>query len=189
LLFAGAPWIAGKFKASGETVYLVSEKLEEAEAAATRLTSGTSLPAKSVAPANAHANVKSMISCFFSVIVMLWFRPHICSWYRMTMPKLPLSTDIHRMPVLLKLRLPLSTDIGNAKPSTWGYRAPKPVTLARLAPKMRILLSSTPTSPLVFDRTQNNQAFHVDTAAGGGRSSASRRRMSANTANSLLVGY
>jgi hypothetical protein len=27
-------------------------------------------------------------------------------------------------------------------------------------------------SPFVFDRTQNNQAFHVDTAAGDGRSSA-----------------
>jgi hypothetical protein len=35
-------------------------------------------------------------------------------------------------------------------------------------------------SPLVFDRTQNNQALHVDTAAGGGRSSAISRRISAN---------
>ena len=33
---------------------------------------------------------------------------------------------------------------------------------------MRILLSSRRTSPLVFDRTQNNLALHVDTAAGGG---------------------
>ena len=32
---------------------------------------------------------------------------------------------------------------------------------------MWILLSSKRTSPLVFDRTQNNQALHVDTAAGG----------------------
>ncbi len=42
-------------------------------------------------------------------------------------------SDIHRMPVLLKLRLPHSTDFGNAKPSTRGSRAPKPVTLARRA--------------------------------------------------------
>jgi hypothetical protein len=63
------------------------------------------------------------------------------------------------MPVLLKLRLLLSTDFGNAKPSTRGSRAPKPVTLARRAPKMWILLSSRRTSPLVFDRTQNNQAL------------------------------
>ena len=67
MLFAGAPWIAGKFKASGETVYLVSEK-----AAASR----TLLPAKSVVPANAHAKVKSVISCFFCVIVMSLVR-----WY------------------------------------------------------------------------------------------------------------
>jgi hypothetical protein len=45
---------------------------------------------------------------------------------------------------------------------------------------MRISLSSRRTSPLVFDRTQNNQALHVDAAAGGGRSSAISRRMSAN---------
>jgi hypothetical protein len=38
--------------------------------------------------------------------------------------------------------------------------------------KLPNLLSSRRTSPLVFDRTQNNQALHVDTAAGGGRSSA-----------------
>jgi hypothetical protein len=30
------------------------------------------------------------------------------------------STDIHRMPVLLKLRLPLSTDIGNANTLDMG---------------------------------------------------------------------
>jgi hypothetical protein len=45
---------------------------------------------------------------------------------------------------------------------------------------MRILLASKRTSPLVFDRTQNNQALHVERAAGGGRSSAISRRMSAN---------
>ena len=45
---------------------------------------------------------------------------------------------------------------------------------------MWILLSSRRTSPLVFDRMQNNQALHVDTAARGGRSSAISRRMSAN---------
>jgi hypothetical protein len=43
-------------------------------------------------------------------------------------------TGIHRMPVLLKLRLPLSTDFGNAKRSTRGSRQPKPVTSARRAP-------------------------------------------------------
>jgi hypothetical protein len=42
----------------------------------------------------------------------------------------------------------------------------------RRAAKMWILLSSRRTSLFVFDRTQNNQAFHVDTAAGDGRSSA-----------------
>src|SRR2546430_1045619 len=47
--------------------------------------------------------------------------------------------------------------------------------------EMWILLSSRRTSPLVFDRTQNKQAHHVDTAAGGGRSSAISRRMSANS--------
>ena len=47
--------------------------------------------------------------------------------------------------------------------------------------EMWILLSSRRTSPLVFDRTQNKQALHVDTAAGGGRSSAISRRMSANS--------
>jgi hypothetical protein len=35
------------------------------------------------------------------------------------------------MTALLRPRLPLSTDFGNAKSSTWGSRAPKPVTLAR----------------------------------------------------------
>jgi hypothetical protein len=43
---------------------------------------------------------------------------------------------------------------------------------------MWILLLSRRASPLVFDRTQNNQALHVETAAG--RSSAIGRRMSAN---------
>jgi hypothetical protein len=49
-------------------------------------------------------------------------------------------------------------------------RAFKPVTLVRRAPKMWILLSSRRISILFL--TQNNQAFHVDTAAGDGRSSA-----------------
>jgi len=49
-------------------------------------------------------------------------------------------------------------------------RAFKPVTLVRRAPKMWILLRRT--SAFVFARTQNNQAFHVDTAAGDDRSSA-----------------
>jgi hypothetical protein len=75
--------------------------------------------------------------------------------------------------------LPLSTDIGNAT-SIWGSRAPKPESSARQAPKMQILMSSRRTSPLVFDWTQNNQALHVDTTAGGGRSSAISRRMSPN---------
>jgi len=61
------------------------------------------------------------------------------------------------MPVLLKLRLPLPTDFGNANPSTQGSRAPKPVILARRAQKMWILLSSRRTSPLVFDRTRNKR--------------------------------
>src|ERR1700730_1270379 len=52
--------------------------------------------------------------------------------------------------------------------------------IARRGPKMRILLSSRRTSPLVFDRTQNNQALRVDTAAGCGRSAAIGRRMSPN---------
>ena len=38
--------------------------------------------------------------------------------------------------------------------------------------------SSGRTSPLAFDGMQNNQALHVDAAAGGGRSSAISRRMS-----------
>jgi len=67
-----------------------------------------------------------------------------------------------------------------SNPRHGGYRAPKRVTLARQAPKMWILLSSGRTSPLAFDRTQNNQALHVETAAGGGGSSAISRRMSAN---------
>jgi hypothetical protein len=54
------------------------------------------------------------------------------------------------------------------------------VTFTRRAPKMWILLSSRRTSPLVFDGMQNNQALHVVAAAGGGRSSAISRRMSAN---------
>jgi hypothetical protein len=37
-----------------------------------------------------------------------------------------------------------------------------------------------PSAENVFDRTQNNQALHVDTASGGGRSSVISRRMSAN---------
>jgi hypothetical protein len=40
--------------------------------------------------------------------------------------------------------------------------------------------SSGRTSPLVFDGMQNNQALHVDAAAGGGRSSETSRRISAN---------
>jgi hypothetical protein len=36
----------------------------------------------------------------------------------------------------LRPRLPLSTDFGNANSSARGSRAPKPVTLARRAPKM-----------------------------------------------------
>jgi hypothetical protein len=44
---------------------------------------------------------------------------------------------------------------------------------------MDFVVISRRTSPLVFDRTQNNQALHVDTAAGGGRSSAIIRKMSA----------
>src|ERR1700730_4885375 len=72
------------------------------------------------------------------------------------------------MTALLTLRLPLSTDFGNAKSSTRGLPCTTPVTSARRAPKMRILLSSRRTSPLVFDRTQNNQALHVDMPAGGG---------------------
>src|ERR1700730_2286109 len=67
-----------------------------------------------------------------------------------------------------------------SNPRHGGYRAPKPVTLARQAPKISILLASRRTSPLVFDRTHNNQALHVETAAGGGRSSAISRRMWAN---------
>ena len=35
------------------------------------------------------------------------------------------------------------------------------------------------TSPLAFDRTQNNQALHVDATAGGGPSSDTSRRISA----------
>jgi hypothetical protein len=54
------------------------------------------------------------------------------------------------------------------------------VTSARRAPEMRVSLSSRRTSPLVFDRTQNNQALHVDATAGGGRSSETSRRISAN---------
>ena len=81
---------------------------------------------------------------------------------------------------LLTLRLRLSTDFGNANPPPRGSRAPKPATSARRAPKMRILLASRRASPLVFDRTQNNQALHVERAASGGRSSAISRRMSAN---------
>jgi hypothetical protein len=80
------------------------------------------------------------------------------------------SVHRHRMTALLRPRLPLSTDFGNAHSSAQGSRAFKPVTLVRRAPKMWILLSSRRTSPFVFDRTQNNQAFHVDTAAA--RSSA-----------------
>jgi orotate phosphoribosyltransferase len=45
---------------------------------------------------------------------------------------------------------------------------------------MWILLSSGRTSQLVFDRTQNNQALHVDAAGGAGRSSEIVRRISAN---------
>jgi hypothetical protein len=83
------------------------------------------------------------------------------------------------MTALLRSRLPLSTDFGKANSSARGANAPKPATLARRAPKKWFLLSSRRTSPLVFDWTQNNQALHVDTAAGDGRSSAMSRRMSA----------
>ena len=48
------------------------------------------------------------------------------------------------------------------------------------AENVDFVLPSRRTSPLVFDRPQTNQALHVDTAAGGGRSSAISRRMSAN---------
>jgi hypothetical protein len=48
------------------------------------------------------------------------------------------------------------------------------------AENVDFVVIQTHLSPLVFDRTQNKQALHVDTAAGGGRSSAISRRMSAN---------
>jgi hypothetical protein len=80
--------------------------------------------------------------------------------------------DIHRMTAVTRVKLPLLKDFGNANSSARGSRASKPVILVRRAPKMWILLSSRRTSPFVFGRTQNNQAFHVDTAAGDGRSSA-----------------
>src|ERR1700736_3243615 len=48
-------------------------------------------------------------------------------------PLPPCLADIHRMPALLTLSVRLSTDFGNAKPSTRGSRAPKPATLARRA--------------------------------------------------------
>ena len=47
------------------------------------------------------------------------------------------------MPVLLKLRLPHSTDFGNAKPSTLGSRAPKPVTLAPSAENVDFVVIQT----------------------------------------------
>jgi hypothetical protein len=62
------------------------------------------------------------------------------------------------MPVLLKLRLPLSTDFGNAMHSTRGSRAPKPVTSARRAPDNADFVGIKTYSPLGFDRTQNNEA-------------------------------
>jgi hypothetical protein len=41
------------------------------------------------------------------------------------------STDIPGMTTLVRPRLPLSTDFGNANSSARGSRAPKAVTLAR----------------------------------------------------------
>jgi hypothetical protein len=61
----------------------------------------------------------------------------------------PLYKDIRRMSALLTLSFPLSTDFGNAKPSTRCSRAPKPV--------------------MILDRTKNNRALHVERAAGRGR--------------------
>src|ERR1700732_3368924 len=51
-----------------------------------------------------------------------------------------------------------------SNPRHEGTDAPTPVTSACRAPEMRISLSSRRTSPLVFDRTQNNRALHVDAA-------------------------
>jgi hypothetical protein len=42
-------------------------------------------------------------------------------------------------------------------------------------------------SPLVFDRTQNNQALHVDATAGGGRSFETSRRMYANKCHEMAT--
>src|ERR1700730_19081094 len=90
-----------------------------------------------------------------------------------------LLADIHRMTALLRPRLPFSTDFSNANSSARGSRAPKPVTFTRRAPKMWILLSSRRTSPLMFDGMQNNQALHVDAAAGRRRGSAITPRLAA----------
>jgi hypothetical protein len=61
----------------------------EVEAAATQLTGRTLLPDKNVAPATAHAKVKSMTSCFFSAIVMSLVPPRACNFYiRVGLPRL-----------------------------------------------------------------------------------------------------
>jgi len=78
---------------------------------------------------------------------------------------------------MLRPRSPLSADIGNASSSARGFASD---IGAPSAENVDFVVIQTHLSPLVFDRTQNKQALHVDTAAGGGRSSATSRRMSAN---------
>jgi hypothetical protein len=84
--------------------------------------------------------------------------------------------DIHRMTALLRPRLPVSTDFGNANSSARGSRAPKPVTFTRRAPKMWILLSSRRTSPLVFDGMQRFTSMRLPAAAAVPRSAAGCRQ-------------
>ncbi|MFZ0494107.1 MAG: hypothetical protein WBE80_07010 [Methylocella sp.] len=62
----------------------------------------------------------------------------------------------------LRPKLPLSTDFGNANSSARGSRAFKPATLVRRVLDFVVIQTRL---HFVFDRTQNNQAFHVDTAA------------------------
>ena len=56
-----------------------------------------------------------------------------------------------------------------------GSRAPKPVTLARRAPEMRILLSSRRTSPLVIDRALGALDERVCSASAGLQSTTEGR--------------